>query len=148
MRAESAPDIVRIAEESDLSYWSEQDYLAEIGRRGSFALQAESESRKIAAGFVIMRLIMIYDDYNPSVFEILNIAVKKNYRKTGLGTKLINAAIEIAKQNSPANIWLEVRSSNKIAIGFYERHGFTAEYLRRSFHSHPVEDGIVMKLGV
>ena len=148
MRAESVAEIVKIAEECGLSYWSEADYRAEIDRAGSYTFQAESIPGQIVAGFIIMRLITKTDGHYPAAFEILNIAVKENYRKTGVGTLLIRSALHVAKQNSPANIRLEVRSSNKTAIEFYKKHGFRPEYVRRNFYSNPVEDGIVMKLDV
>lgn len=148
MRARSVAEVVKIAEECSLSYWSEADYRAELDRCGSYTFQAESIPGKIVAGFIIVRLITKRDEQYPASFEILNIAVKENYRKLGIGTLLIRATIQVAGQNSPANIRLEVRSSNKTAIQFYEKHGFKPEYLRKNFYSNPVEDGIVMKLDV
>jgi ribosomal-protein-alanine N-acetyltransferase len=148
MRAESVAEVVKIAEECGLSYWSEADYLAELDRVGSYTFQAEFIAGQTVVGFIIMRLITNTNSQHPSSMEILNIGVKENYRKNGIGTLLIQSTIEIAKQNSPANVWLEVRSSNRTAIGFYKKHGFRPEYVRRNFYSNPVEDGIVMKLDV
>ena len=148
LRAESVPEIVMIAEECVLAPWTEDDYLAEVGRAGSYTFQAESVPERIAAGFIIMRLITNKDEHNSSVFEILNLAVKKNYQRKGVGTKLIETVVRAARQISPAAVWLEVRASNKTAIEFYKKHGFASEYVRRNFYSGPVEDGIVMKLVV
>lgn len=148
MRAEAVAEVVKIAEECGLSYWSESDYRAELHRLGAYTFQAESIPKNEVAGFVVMRLITKTDKDYPATFEILNIAVKENYRKIGVGTLLIQSTTDIAKQNSPATIRLEVRSSNKTAIRFYEKRGFKPEHLRRNFYSNPVEDGIVMKLDV
>ena len=146
MRAESVAEVVKIAEECGLSYWSEADYRAEIDRPGSYTFQAESipgqNSRRIHNNASDNKK----DEHYPSSFEILNIAVKENYRKTGVGTLLIQSTLNVAKQNSPANIRLEVRPSNETAIEFYKKHGFSPEYVRRNFYKNPVEDGIVMKL--
>lgn len=148
MRANSVAEVVKIAEECGLSYWSEEAYRAELDRVGSYTVQAESIYGQIVAGFLVMRLITNRDTHYPATFELLNIAVKENHRKTGVGNLLIQSALNLAKQNSPANIWLEVRSSNKTAIEFYKKHGFKPEHVRRNFYSNPVEDGIVMKLEV
>lgn len=148
MRAESVPEVVKLAQECGLSHWSEADYLAELERSGSYLFLAESRPEQRIIGFILVRLITKREGHYPATLEILNIAVKENYRKTGVGTLLIQPIIEIAKQNSPANIWLEVRSPNKTAIKFYEKHGFKSQYVRRNFYSNPVEDGIVMKLDV
>jgi ribosomal-protein-alanine N-acetyltransferase len=148
MRAGSVADVVKIAEECGLSYWSEADYRTELDRAGSYPFQAESIPGQIVTGFIIARLITKNEVGYPALLEILNIAVKENYRKTGIGTLLIRSTLNVAKQNSPANIRLEVRSSNSAAIEFYKKHGFKLEYVRRNFYSNPVEDGIVMKLDV
>jgi len=148
VRSESVGEVVKIAEECGLSYWSEADYRAELDRIGSYTFQAESIPGQVVVGFVVMRLITNKDTHYPSNFEILNIAVKENYRKIGVGTLLIQSMLNVARQNSPANIRLEVRSSNKTAIGFYKKHGFTTEYVRRNFYSNPIDDGIVMKFDV
>lgn len=142
------PEIVRIAGECGLAPWTEKDYLAEIVRAGSYTFQAKSVSDRMVAGFILMRLITNKDIANPSVLEILNIAVDINYQRKGVGSMLIDATIRTAREISPANIWLEVRASNAAAIEFYEKHGFASEYVRRNFYSRPVEDGIVMKLVV
>lgn len=146
MRAETIAEVMRIAEDCGLSYWSEADYRAELEREGSYTFQAEATSEQAITGFIIVRLITIQDEQYASTLEILNIAVKENYRKTGVGTLLIRSAIQVAREHSPASIRLEVRVSNQAAIEFYKKHGFKPEHVRRSFYSNPVEDGIVMKL--
>ena len=42
----------------------------------------------------------------------------------GLGYQLLDASIE-RLENHPVQIFLEVRESNKAAIGLYEKQGFT-----------------------
>jgi ribosomal-protein-alanine N-acetyltransferase len=148
MRAQSVAEVVKIAEECGLSYWSEADYRAELNRAGSYTFQAECIPGQLFAGFIVMRLITKKDGHYPATFEILNIAVKESYRKSGVGTLLIQSALDLARQNSPATIQLEVRSSNETALKFYKRHGFKPEYVRRNFYSKPADDGIVMKLDV
>jgi ribosomal-protein-alanine N-acetyltransferase len=144
----SIPEILRLADEGRLSPWTEEDYRMELGRDDSIALQLlEKQTGKIG-GFIVMRLITNDDKSFHSEAEILNITVDSDYRNLGLGSNLLRAGITIATEHSPANIWLEVRSSNIHAIRFYEKHGFTQEYVRRNFYSNPVEDGMVMKLAL
>jgi len=50
--------------------------------------------------------------------------VKKAYRRKGVGTKLLKAAIEWFQQKHIARIELRVEAKNKEAIAFYKKHSF------------------------
>lgn len=56
--------------------------------------------------------------------EILNIAVKTNWRRKGLGRVLLQQLCQVAKSKQVREIYLEVRQSNFIAIALYEQFGF------------------------
>ncbi len=54
----------------------------------------------------------------------LGIAVLKDYYNMGIGTRLMNEIIRLAKENSFDIIELQVRSDNAAAIHLYEKFGF------------------------
>jgi len=56
--------------------------------------------------------------------QIGRMAVKKSQRGTGLGAKLLGAAVEYALEHQYESIFLHAQIQ---AIGFYERCGFTAD---------------------
>ncbi|MBK7466144.1 MAG: GNAT family N-acetyltransferase [Saprospiraceae bacterium] len=60
-----------------------------------------------------------------SSIEIERIYVLKENHGSGVGIELLNFAIEIAKQNKAAYIWLGVWENNHRAIRFYKNNGFT-----------------------
>lgn len=60
-----------------------------------------------------------------SSIEIERIYVLKENHGKGVGIELLNFAIEIAKQNKAAYIWLGVWENNHRAIRFYKKNGFT-----------------------
>ena len=72
-------------------------------------------------------------------------AVKKEFRKAGLGQKLLEAGIQAAAAKGVERILLEVRQSNKAAIRLYEKNGFQTIGLRKSYYTKPVEDAILME---
>jgi len=146
IREESLPEILRLAEQGGLSLWSEADYRAELVREGSIALEIGKKQGRKTVGFIVTRLITKSNGHDPSQAEILNITIDSDYRKLGLASALLDQVIRTVSGHLPAIIWLEVRYSNTGAIGFYEKHGFTREYVRKNFYSNPVEDGWVMKL--
>lgn len=56
--------------------------------------------------------------------KIVSIAVKKEFRGSGIGEYLMKRAIERLKEKGKKEISLEVRVSNKIAQKLYEKLGF------------------------
>ena len=57
---------------------------------------------------------------------------------------LVKQAVKTAKELRMSFISLEVRPSNKSAVGLYEKYGFERVGLRRGFYSSPKEDGLIM----
>lgn len=62
-----------------------------------------------------------WDKYK--VFEIGNIYIKEAYRRKGIGTKLINIAKSICKENDIKFLKISVLEDNKAAFKFYEKNG-------------------------
>jgi len=56
--------------------------------------------------------------------KIVSLAVKKEFRRRGIGTKLLSTAIERCKERNKKKILLEVRVSNYIAQKLYKKMGF------------------------
>ena len=78
--------------------------------------------------------------------QITNIATHNDFRRKGLGFKIVSALIEYARQNGIVSISLEVRQSNLAAISLYKSLGFLEAGIRKNFYTSPKEDGIVMIL--
>jgi ribosomal-protein-alanine N-acetyltransferase len=76
--------------------------------------------------------------------RLANIAVASNFRTKSIAKKLLNSILDIAKNAGCKNIFLDVRPSNKTAIGFYRRFGFFELYRRPNYYIKPPEDAIVM----
>jgi len=79
-----------------------------------------------------------------SQVDIDNVAVDKEYRGLGIGSRILAAFKDTAENNSINRIFLEVRKSNKAAIGLYEKYGFNIESVRKEYYSDPTEDGYIM----
>lgn len=78
--------------------------------------------------------------------ELIQIAVDKEIRGCGIGTRLLKDLIERLKQLKVATIFLEVRLSNLAAIAFYEGFNFKKVGTRPGFYVNPKEDAIIMRL--
>lgn len=77
--------------------------------------------------------------------EITNIVVKKNFRKNGVGNKLLAELIKLAKENDKTEITLEVNNINFPAIKLYEKNGFKNVGFRKKYYNN-TDDANIMTL--
>lgn len=78
--------------------------------------------------------------------EIDNFNVMEEYRKKGIGTKLLANLISLAIELRVDNITLEVRVSNEIARNLYKKFGFHEVAIRKYYYGD--EDGILMEKNI
>ena len=62
--------------------------------------------------------------HDENALEIERIYIAREFQGHGLGRKLIERAIELARTGGKQYIWLGVWEKNEKAIGFYQKHGF------------------------
>lgn len=60
----------------------------------------------------------------PDGLEIERIYLRKDFQGVGLGSTLLDKAIDIAKIKNKSYVWLGVWEQNEQAIAFYEHKGF------------------------
>ncbi len=159
-----------ILEVTGLESWKYADFQLEIQHNNPLALVGKINTTVI--GFCIARLItplslISFISHSPNYnlpspsfpkikttgnneksiteCEIYNIGIKREFQNKGAGTYLLNQLISIANGYDAKSIWLEVRSSNKQAIRFYQKNDFKEIYERKDFYSKPLENAVVMK---
>ena len=71
--------------------------------------------------------------------HIMNICVDPAVQKQGVGRKMVEHMIDVAKKEKASSIFLEVRPSNKSAISLYEGLGFNEIGIRKAYY--PGENG-------
>jgi ribosomal-protein-alanine N-acetyltransferase len=74
------------------------------------------------------------------------IAVRSDYRRSGIGERLLISAIELATQLNAAVITLEVRASNEIAQALYKKYSFQAVGRHPRYYSDNGEDAVLMSI--
>lgn len=74
------------------------------------------------------------------VFELVRIAVKKDFRGKKIGNSLLKKSIDELDKN----IFLEVRENNQIAINMYKNNGFESINRRKNYYKDTNEDAIIM----
>lgn len=137
-------DLIRIAEETNLSYWSAQSYLDEMKNPNSVMLRLEAADLS-TIGFIVGRFVPGGGIEIATDAEIYNVAVIASEQGKGFGQHLFDAFVAVCRERGAATIWLEVRQSNKKAIRFYEKNGFKAVQTRQYFYENPREHAVLMK---
>ncbi len=133
MSAEHIPEIARLEAECFSQPWSENALSEELKNENSHFLAAVSDR---VLGYIGVQEIC-------GEAYITNVAVFGEYRKEGIGRKLLNEACSGAKERGCEFITLEVRESNSAAISLYESEGFEKAGVRKNFYSSPTENGII-----
>ncbi|GAB2551998.1 GNAT family N-acetyltransferase [Kribbella endophytica] len=88
-------------------------------------------------GFVVLLVPPVDED----PVDLLRIAVDPAYRRTGLGRRLLAAALD---EHPTRTVLLEVAAGNEAAIGLYTGFGFTELNRRRGYYAGG-EDAVVMQ---
>jgi ribosomal-protein-alanine acetyltransferase len=124
-----------LAEAPEAAIWTREGFLDSLEDAGSIALVVETGVRIL--GFLIGRQVR-------DQAEVLNLAISHSERRQGLGTQLLDAALEEFRSRGAQTAYLEVRESNTAAIAFYERHGFAKVGRRRGYYQEPAEAAVTM----
>lgn len=78
--------------------------------------------------------------------HIATIATHPEYRKRGIGRKLLVHAVDAARSEGIVRAFLEVREGNAAAINMYHGLGFVEDGRREGYYADNHEDAILMSL--
>ena len=76
--------------------------------------------------------------------HIVTVAVEPSVRRSGYGSLLVLALLNIASAAGMSDATLEVRASNVAARALYARHGFFEVGERRRYYADNGEDAVIM----
>ena len=72
-------------------------------------------------GFAFGTVVLKPD--KPTGFYVDEVAVHEDYRRRGIGTRLLNRIMERAQERGCENLWLATESDNDAALGLYRSMG-------------------------
>ncbi len=110
-----------------------------------YFLYAENE----LAGYLKVNDAPAQSDINDTEsIEMERIYIKKTFKRKGLGKKLIDFTLQLAKEMKKRYVWLSVWEKNTGAILFYEKMGFKKAG-RHSFRmGDELQNDFIMKKGI
>jgi [ribosomal protein S18]-alanine N-acetyltransferase len=132
---------------STAAHWGEGQYAALFDRAAipRIVLVAEIADQNIVSrssvasilGFIVVRTLA--DEW-----ELENVMVESSLRRSGIGTRLLQEALELGRRGDCRTMFLEVRESNDSARKFYAKHGFAEAGRRSSYYGNPTEDAVLL----
>jgi len=117
------------------AHWSEAEYRRLFAEAGRAVLVIGEDA---VQGFIVGR------DLGPE-WEIENVVVVSSVQRCGLGTRLVQELLDLARSRGAQMVFLEVRESNRAARALYSKSGFVQTGRRKSYYRNPEEDALVCK---
>ncbi len=128
MTEDDLDQVMKIERENFKFPWKRDFFIYDMNKKSAHCLVIKKGEKVL--GYVI--LFCVLDE-----FHLANIAVDQAYQRQGIGSRLLQEVIKIAKEKDVKRIYLEVRQSNFKAQRFYEKFGFYRTTTRKGYY----EDG-------
>ena len=139
MTVQDMEQIMAIEKVSFPTPWSENMFRKElkVSMSRNFVARIKSERGKELIGY------MNYWIY-AGESHLNNIAVRRDYRRKGIASKLMTEMIRKSLKEGAALGTLEVRRTNEAASRLYERYGYIMKGVRPNYYDDTKEDGLIM----
>jgi len=141
----TAGDLDRLVEIAagleEAPHWSRRAYEAVLDPAFPRRIALVAENFGGVAGFAVARL-------TPPQAELETIAVAAEFQRRGVARQLLTALTGELRLAQIDEILLEVRASNLPARAFYRLLGFAETGHRPRYYADPVEDAVLMRLGL
>jgi ribosomal-protein-alanine N-acetyltransferase len=136
MRRRHLPAVLRIEGKVYPRPWSAGLFLSELAQKGSRAYFVARHQSKVVgyAG------VMILGDEG----HVTNIAVDPSFHRNHIGTRLLVALVDAARERKVRSMTLEVRRANTGAQTMYKMFGFQTVGVRRGYYVETGEDAYIM----
>ena len=140
MEAADLPSVMEIEERSFPNPWHESTFRGEIQHRPiSFPLVVVHSALNSVIGYIIFWVI-------GEEAQINNIAVHPDFRRSGIGDRVLRQVIQQLRSSGATMVTLEVRPSNTGAQTLYRKLGFRMIGIRKGYYTNPPEDAFVLSL--
>ncbi len=130
------PEVLQTEQESFEYAWTEEDFLRCLRQRNCIGMVAEQGEKVV--GFMIYEL-------HKAKLHILNFAVSPAQRRIGIGAQMVAKLISKLSSHRRTRITLEVRETNLAAQLFFQKQGFKAVRVLRSYYEDTGEDAFLMQ---
>lgn len=135
MLVEDLDQVVDIEQNLFSVPWTKEGFLTYLMKKDTMFFVVEEKERIL--GYCSMMTVLDEGD-------ILNVAVRSDRQKEGIGLFLVDSMLRMAEMEGIRLVHLEVRQGNGTARRLYQRLGFKEDGLRRDYYENPVENAVLM----
>lgn len=135
MLVEDLDQVVDIEQNLFSVPWTKEGFLTYLMKKDTMFFVVEEKERIL--GYCSMMTVLDEGD-------ILNVAVRSDRQKEGIGLFLVDSMLRMAEMQGIRLVHLEVRQGNGTARRLYQRLGFKEDGLRRDYYENPVENAVLM----
>lgn len=137
MKPEDIDGVIAIEEKAyGAHHWSKDSFLQELNNDLAWYYSLFNAGGKLVAYAGTWHIL--------EEAHITNIAVDEDNRRRGYGEALLKYILDDCYKEMIKYLTLEVRVSNKAAIGLYEKYGFTSFGIRKKYYQDNNEDAMIM----
>lgn len=136
MRREHIAAVAEMERQCFSDPWSEKSVASELDNPLSLWLIAEADGE--VAGYVGSQTVLDSAD-------MMNLAVSQDFRRQGIGERLVNCLTDALKEKGVKTLLLEVRISNEPAKQLYQKLGFEIVGKRPGYYEKPREDALILR---
>ncbi len=134
-------DVAAVAAIDRLSFslpWSERAFRHEVSENPS-ARAWVAEQSGCLVGMLVLWLVL-------DEAHIATLATHPDYRRRGIGERLLTTALDAARAEGAKRAFLEVRAGNLAAQAMYAKLGFVVDGRRLHYYKDNGEDAVLMSL--
>jgi ribosomal-protein-alanine N-acetyltransferase len=135
MKEKDLVDVIAIEKETFSDPWNYDAFKSDIANELCWPIVALSDGAVL--GYSVLYIVA-------GELQIGNFAIAPVRRRQGLGKKMMDEIISIARERHCDTIYLEVRESNKAAQELYAAFGFVNVGRRVGYYRKPRENAILM----
>ena len=135
MKAGDIDGVCAIEERAFPSPWSRQSFEEEM--ENALAVYIVAESGGGLAGYIGAWRVL-------DEGHITNLAVDTQWRRQGLGRRLLATMETLLRQEGIRRVTLEVRVSNRAALSLYRQLGYRERGVRKRYYQDNGEDAYIM----
>jgi ribosomal-protein-alanine N-acetyltransferase len=140
MGVKDLDEVLSIETSDSLTPWSLNMFIEEIRNpfASCFVMKREGEPRERVIGFICFRNVSVES-------ELLNIGVHPDWRRLGIGKKMMQFYIDSCSRAGIKTFYLEVNSSNRSAINLYRYFSYQSFGRRKHFYQGRFDALLMMK---
>lgn len=138
MQEDDLDEVMALEQASFPEPWTRKMFLGEL-RGNAFAVNVIARARDAGTVLGYILFWVVFEE-----LHLMNLAVRPEARRRGLGTDLVRHALSVGATGGVRTALLEVRASNVAAIALYEGLGFARTCVRKGYYDRPREDAVMM----